>query len=63
METNSFLAKGDFCHLLITFENSLGTDQNQPNIGSDLSLIVFLKEIFYFFLTTKTWKITHHAKS
>ena len=30
---NSFLASGDFCHLLITFANSLDPDQN---VGPDL---------------------------
>ena len=30
---NSFTASGDFCHLLITFENSLDPDQN---VGPDL---------------------------
>ena len=29
---NSFLASGNFCHLLITFENSL----NPQNVGRDL---------------------------
>ena len=29
---NSFLAIGDFCHLLITFANSLDPDQDQQNI-------------------------------
>ena len=28
---NSFLASGDFCHLLLTFENSLYSDQGNPN--------------------------------
>ena len=33
---NSSLASRDFCHLLITFENSLDPDQDQQNIGPDL---------------------------
>ena len=31
-----FLASGDFCRLLITFANSLYTDQDQQNVGPDL---------------------------
>ena len=49
----SFFAKGDLCGLLIdTFANSLDTDQDRQNVGSDLDtncftlLIVFLKEFF-----------------
>ena len=38
MSANSFLASGDFCHLLISFENSLDHDLN-PNI-------VFLIDFF-----------------
>ena len=33
---NSFLASGDFCHLLIIFANSLDPDQDQQNVGPDL---------------------------
>ena len=33
---NPFLASGDFCHLLITFANSLYPDQNRQNVGPDL---------------------------
>ena len=33
---NPFPASGDFCHLLITFANSLGPDHTQQNIGPDL---------------------------
>ena len=49
---NSFLACSDFCCLLITFANSLDTDQDRQNVGPDLDpnyfyiLIVFLKEFF-----------------
>ena len=32
----SFLDNGDFCRLLITFENSLEPDQARHNVGSDL---------------------------
>ena len=46
---NAFLASGNFCHLLITFENSLDPDQGRlfQTVGPDLDLnrlIVFLKE-------------------
>ena len=46
-----FLTSSDFCHLLITFANSLDPDLVQQNVGSDLNpnsltLIVFLKELF-----------------
>ena len=30
------LESGDFCHLLITFINSLDPDQDRQNVGSDL---------------------------
>ena len=49
---NSFLARGDFCCLLITLANSLDPDQDQQNVGPDLdpilfdALIVFLEEYF-----------------
>ena len=33
---NSFPASGDFCHLLITYANSLDPDQAQQSIGPDL---------------------------
>ena len=33
---NSLPAKGDFCCLLITFENSLDPDQARQNVGPDL---------------------------
>ena len=32
----SFFASGDFCHLLITFANSLDPDQDRKNVGPDL---------------------------
>ena len=35
---NSLPAGGNFCHLLITFANSLDPDQAQQNIGPDLDL-------------------------
>ena len=46
-----FLARGDFCHLLITFANSLDPDQGRQIVGPDLdqnclTLMVFLKESF-----------------
>ena len=49
---NSFLARGDFCRLLLNFANSLDPDQDQRNVGPDLdpnqfdTLTVFLKESF-----------------
>ena len=33
---NSYHSRGDFCHLLITFANSLYPDQAQQNVGPDL---------------------------
>ena len=36
MTFNSFLACGDFCHMLITFANSLDPDQDRRNVGPDL---------------------------
>ena len=33
---NSFLAFGNFCRLLLTFANSLDSDQNQQNVCPDL---------------------------
>ena len=51
LTNNSFLAKRDFCRLLITFTNSLNPDQDRQNVGPDLdpnclTLILFLKETF-----------------
>ena len=46
----SFLASGDFCHLLITFANSLELDQDRQKVGTDLDSkqfdtpIVFLND-------------------
>ena len=34
---NSLPASGDFCHLLITFANSLDPDQARLNVGPDLA--------------------------
>ena len=33
---NCLLSRGDFCHLLITFANSLDPDQDRQNVGPDL---------------------------
>ena len=33
---DSLPANGDFCHLLITFANSLNPDQARQNVGPDL---------------------------
>ena len=52
MILNSFPACGDFCRLLITFANSLDSDQARQNFGPDLdpncsnTLMVFLKDFF-----------------
>ena len=63
---------GNFCHLLITFANSLNPDQDRQNIGPDLAtkgltlnLITFLKEFIekIILMKTNTCKITQHAKS
>ena len=35
---NSLPSSGDFCHLLITFANSLDPDQAQQNVRPDLDL-------------------------
>ena len=34
----SFLASDDFCHLLITFANSLAPDHDRHSVGPDLDL-------------------------
>ena len=33
---NSFLASGDFCHLVVTFAKSLDPDKDRQNVGPDL---------------------------
>ena len=38
MYLNSFLASGNFCHLLITIVNRLDPDQDRQNVGPDLDL-------------------------
>ena len=49
---NSFLTCGDFCLLLITFQNSLDPDQDRENVGDRMwiqtidTLRVFLKDVF-----------------
>ena len=61
---NSYLASGDFCHLLITFANSLELDQDRQNVGPDLdpncfTMIVFRKIFFeqvYFEKSQQTTK-------
>ena len=72
---NFFLASSDFCHLLITFANSLDPDQDGQNVGSDLdpnrlTLMLFLKEFFEKVnfensqqTTTKARNITQDASS
>ena len=50
---NSFLARGNFGHLLIAFANtSFDPDKDQHNVGPDLDpnclmLIVYLKDFFF----------------
>ena len=34
---NSFLARGDVCHLLMAFANSLDPDQDQQSMCPDLN--------------------------
>ena len=36
MSFNSYHGRGDFCHLLIIFANSLAQDQDRQNVGPDL---------------------------
>ena len=36
MSFNSYHSRGDFCHLLIIFANSLAQDQDRQNVGPDL---------------------------
>ena len=43
---NSLPASSDFCHLLITFANSLDSDQARQNVGPDLDPNC-LKPIWY----------------
>ena len=46
---NTFLARGNFFHLLITFANSLDPYQDRQNLDQNSlthTLIVFLKEFF-----------------
>ena len=49
---NPFLASSNCCHLLITFENSLESDQDRQTVNPALdpnsftTLIMFLKDFF-----------------
>ena len=36
VDFNPFLARGNFCHLLITFANNLDPEQDRQNLGPDL---------------------------
>ena len=38
---NSFLDSSDFCHVLITFANSLDLDQDRKNVSPDLNPNLF----------------------
>ena len=66
---NYFLACGDFCHLLITFVNSLDPDQDgsKPFDTSKVFLNVFLKkELILKIVSRRQQKhenFTQHAKS
>ena len=58
-----FLASSDFCHLLITFENSLDLDQDRHSVSPDLNLksltlIVFLKGFFFLNIFKKSQQMT-----
>ena len=41
---NSLPSSGDFCHLLITFANSLDPDQARQNVRPDLEILMVLKK-------------------
>ena len=74
---NSFPAGGGFCHLLITFANSLDPDKARQNVGPDLdpnclTLWWYSRKIFFEKINLKkkrptddkkACKITKHAKS
>ena len=45
---NSFLNSINFCHLLITYANSLDPDQDQQNVGPDQSRHLLLKTSDFF---------------
>ena len=47
---NSFLASGDFCHLPITFANSLDPDEDRHNVGPDLDKNGLYSDTVNFFL-------------
>ena len=69
---SSFHASGNFCHLLITFANSLEPEQDWHNVGSGLvpnGLTLWecsWKKLFKHLISAddkrNTWNITHHAK-
>ena len=61
--TNSLPGRGEFCHLLLIFANSLDPDQARQNVGPDLdpncfTLIVFLKEVVEKFNFEKSRQTT-----
>ena len=62
---NSFLARGDFSRLLITFAKSLDPDQDQQSIGPDQDpnrLIISVPEkLFLKKLTLKSQQRTTKA--
>ena len=67
---NSFLAGGDFCHLRITFANSLDPDQDLQYVGLELDPnCLTLKCCSYknclknLADDNKSMKTTHHEKS
>ena len=73
--SNSVLASGDFCRLLITFANSFDPDQDRQNVGPDLdpnclTLWWYSRKNFDNVnfeknqqTTKRACKITYHVKS
>ena len=62
----SFLAKGDFCHLLITFAKGFALDQDGQNVSPDLGpncLIVFLNFFFIKLILKKSQYLRHNQMS
>ena len=46
--SNSFAASGDFCHLLITYANSVDPDQDRQNIIDIYSIAKYRKLVASF---------------
>ena len=75
-KVNVFLTKGVFCHLLITFANSLDPDQARQYVGPGLNPNCWHSDAFHerrfckkwcWKISAddkkKSWKITQHAES